>query len=165
MLKRATAVTLPLALAACASAPGPYSGEVPTATPYAEREFGEAAKVVTTDTARGVPVEWEVRVSKSSPVCFLVTLTPTFIGEYPQDYTVALPRLEPVAGDEKANFLTDASACGEPDTPLSGYVGDLEVGKAMQVYAGTWTGDGIPATGLLLTTPGQKVRWEEKSES
>ena len=173
MLKRATAVTLPLALAAC-SAAGPYEGDVPQAPSSATREFGESAELVTTDVARGVPVKWEVTVSEpllasgadTSITCYPVTLTPTFIGDYPTDFTVTVPWIAPVAGDIYANYVPDTSVCGQVETPVNGYSGDLKVGKAMHAVVASWSGDGIPATGVIVTSAGQKVRWEdEESEA
>lgn len=165
MTKRARVVlSLPLALAAC-TAPEPYSGEVPTGPPHAERGFGEPAKVTTTAIGSGVPVEWEVTVSKPVLVdatysCFPVTLTPTFIGDYPVDVTVTVPTITPVADDQNANFVQDASVCGNADT-LSGYLGDLKVGREVHTFVASWTGDGVPATGVRVDTDHQRVSWGE----
>lgn len=160
MLKRAPAVlAVACILTACTSPPGPYTGEVPEAADSTQ-EFGDSAEVVTVDIAQGVPVAWEVTVFQpvlvdATPAypevhCYPVTLTPTFIGDYPVDVTVALPEFTMRNGEEKANFFLpreDTEVCDLKDDEPSGYTGDLEVGKTYNTVFASWSGlYGKPAT-------------------
>lgn len=156
-------------LTAC-SAPAPYAGDVPKVRSEVARSFGRSAEVVTQDVGFGVPVGWEVSVAK--PVlldatvnfpqtsCFLITMEPTFIGEFPVDVTVAMPQFTPVDGELNANYLADPSVCGELEHPAHGYTGELEVGQQYTQWVASWDGlYGIPATGVKLETPEQTVLW------
>ena len=160
MLKRAPAVlAVACILTACTSPPSPYSGDVPGA-PDSTQDFGASAEVVTLDTAHGVPVSWEVTVFKPVLVdatpdypevhCYPVTLTPTFIGDYPVDVTVQMPEFTMRNGEQKANFFQpgeDAKVCDLKDDEPSGYTGDLKVGKTYNTAFASWFGlYGEPAT-------------------
>lgn len=174
MLKRATAVLLPLALCACAPA-GTFDGEMPdfTATRSgATLKFGQTAKVVTVDVGHKVPVQWEVTVEEPSLIdaprsarqtsqfaCFPATFTPVAIGQFPVDVTVALPSLKPIDADKNAN-VADPAYCGE--TTLTGYTGDLEVGAEYEAWVASWVGTanpGIEGTGVQLETTDAVVQW------
>lgn len=175
MIKRATAVLLPLALVACA-APSAFDGEMPDFTASrdgATFRFGQTAKVVTEDVRYHVPVQWEITVdspdSERAPrsakeakdiVCFPVTFTPVAVGDFPVDVTVALPKLSPIDGDLAANEA-DPAYCGESD--ISGYTPDLKAGEHYTGYAASWSGTadrGIVGSGVELSTPETTLTWK-----
>lgn len=166
----AAAVTATLTLVSCAP-PAPYSGEVPTVPSELTRSYGASAKVLTRDVGHGVPVLWEVTVDKpkhipATPtfpetICNRVRMTPTFIGEYPVDVTVPLPQFNPVNGELNANYLDDASLCGEDVYPPTGYTGDMRLGYEYAFYVASWDGlYGIAGTGVELATRDQTVIWQ-----
>ena len=166
----AAAAAATFALVACAP-PAPYSGEIPKVRSELTRSYGKPAEVLTRDVGHGVPVLWEVSVDKPKLVpatptfpkalCNRVRMTPTFIGDYPVDVTVPLPRFTPVSGDENANYLNDTSLCGEDVNPPTGYTGEMREGREYSFYVASWDGlYGIAGTGVKLSTRDQTVTWQ-----
>lgn len=168
--RAAAAAAAAFALVACAP-PAPYSGEVPKVRSELTRSYGKSARVLTRDIGHGVPVLWEVAVDKPKRIpatptfpealCSRVRMTPTFIGAYPVDVTVPLPEFTPVNGEENANYLNDASLCGDDVNPPTGYTGEMREGREYAFYVASWDGlHGIVGTGVKLSTPDQTVTWQ-----
>lgn len=167
MIKRATAVLLPLVLAACGT-PSEFAGDMPAFEPTRDGttlSFGDTARVVTEDVSFHVPVQWDVTVgapkTRRAPrsaeqanmlVCFPVTFTPVAVGEFPVDVTVTLPKLTLVDDTLTANTATP-DYCGE--STITGYTPDLRTGKPYTGYVASWSGTadrGVVGTGVEVST-------------
>lgn len=173
MNKRATAVLIPLILAACGT-PSAFDGDMPAFTETrdgATLRYGQTAKLVTKDVQFDVPVQWEITVDEPETeraprsaseaadiVCFPVTLTPVAVGEHPVDVTVALPELSLV--DDTLNANTASSQyCG--DSAFSGYTPDLT--GPQHGFVASWAGTaepGVVATGVEVKTRNATVTFQ-----
>ncbi|OFT69751.1 hypothetical protein HMPREF3145_06915 [Corynebacterium sp. HMSC05C01] len=165
MIKRATAVLLPLVLAACGT-PSEFAGNMPAFEPTRDGttlSFGDTARVVTEDVSFHVPVQWDVTVgapkTRRAPrsaeqanmlVCFPVTFTPVAVGEFPVDVTVTLPKLTLVDDTLTAN-TANPEYCGE--STITGYTPDLT--GTQHGYVASWSGTadrGVVGTGVEVST-------------
>ncbi len=183
MIRRRSALSCTLALTACTftalttacSAPEPYSGEVPPVAATSTVQFGQSAELVTRDIGHGVPVSWQATVFAPERIdatpdypevlCHTVTLSPTFIGDYPVDVTVPVPEFTAVNGELNANFIKQDEApalCGVAEEAPDGYTGDLEVGHEYRIVVASWDGlYGLPATEITGTAGEQTVTWHK----